>query len=76
MIGRCGQLLKRWRLDCFAGLLPMFHGAGNLVNLRRPIVQGGGIEICAVGPYQGVNLGVQPDLFKQAQVAQRPVKFA
>ena len=39
-------------------------------------MQGGGIKIRTSGPYQGVNLGIQPDLFKQVQVAQRRVKVA
>ena len=45
-------------------------------RLRRPIAQGRGIEIRAVGPCQRVNLAIQHDLFKQAQVAQRPIKPA
>ncbi len=54
----------------------MRHGTGNLATLRRPIVQGGGIEIRAIGPDQCVNLGIQHDLFKEVQVAQRPVELA
>ncbi len=60
----------------FARLQPVLDGTGNLGIPRRPSVQRGGIEIRTVGPNQRVHLGVQSDLFKQAQVAQRPVKLA
>jgi len=61
---------------CLARLLPVLHSTGNFVSLQGPIVQGGRVEVRAIWPYQGVNLGVQPDLVKQAQVAQRPVDLA
>jgi hypothetical protein len=45
-------------------------------RLQRPIVRCRWIEIRAVGPYHRVNLVIQLYLFKQPQVAQRPMKLA
>jgi len=67
--------LNRFRRR-FILLPPVLQGAGYLASPRRPIMQCRWIEIRAVGPNQRVNLAIQLYLFKQAQVAQRPIKLA
>jgi hypothetical protein len=40
-----------------------------------PVVQGGGIEIGAVRPHEGVDFTVERDGIELIEVAQRPVEF-
>ena len=39
-------------------------------------MQGGGVEIGAVGPYEGVDLRIERNLAEHSRIAQRAIEFA
>jgi hypothetical protein len=41
-----------------------------------PVVQRGRIEIGTVGPYERMDLGIEPDLPKKCRIAERPEEFS
>jgi len=46
-----------------------------LFGKLRPVVQGGWIKVCSVGPYQSMHLGVNLHLVEKVRIPQRTVYF-
>jgi len=56
--------------------IPLPGASGQGLRVRRPIMERGRIEIRAVRPDQGLDLGIDPHLIENRQVPQRAEKLA
>ena len=55
---------------------PAARPADERLDVVWPVVQRGRIEIGAVGPYERMDLGIEPDLPKKCRIAERPEEFS
>src|SRR5438445_9784807 len=55
---------------------PAARPADERLHVIWPVVQRGRIESGAVGPYERMDLGIEPDLPKKCRIVERPEKFS
>src|SRR4051794_40299396 len=68
----------RWDVSALlpALLLPRTGLLDEGVTNCRPVMQCRRIEVCAVRPREGADLGIEPHLIEDVEIAQRPKELA
>src|SRR5207302_7239509 len=55
--------------------LPALHEFSEGLSMCRPIVESGRVEIGPVWPHQRLDLGINPNLIEEPQIAERAVQL-
>lgn len=53
------------------GEFPLACPSGQRIRMCGPVMKGGGVEVCPVGPDEGMHFGVDSHLIEKRKVAQR-----
>ena len=70
-----GQLPRRADDSSWAEI-PLFGAIGQCFRVRWPIVERGGVEICAIWPDERVSFGIERNPVEECQVVKGSIQFA